>query len=71
MATKLLSCIVNNPQKSFKDLRANKNNSYIKDIAPVPSTSGLAVANFLYYCKYSAPKHQLALVVLSGTPFLF
>ena len=31
----------------------------------------LTVANFLFYCKYSAPKPQLAVAVLNATPFCF
>jgi hypothetical protein len=41
------------------------------NFTPVPSTPGLAVANFLFYYKYSSPKPQLAVAVLDATPFCF
>ena len=63
MAIKITSCIVNNPQKTFILLTSKK-------FTPVPSTPGLAVANFLFYYKYSFPKPQLAVAVLDATPFV-
>ena len=66
MAIKITSCIINNTPKKKKNYT-----SYIKNFTPVPSTPGLAVANFLFYYKYSSPKPQLAVAVLDATPFCF
>ena len=63
MAIKITSCIINNPQKTFILLTS-------KIFTPVPSTPGLAVANFLFYYKYSSPRPQLAVAVLDATPFV-
>jgi hypothetical protein len=73
MAIKNTIIIINNHQKTLKELckikkKKKKNTSYIGKFYSNP-TPGLAVANFLFYYKYSSPKPQLAVAVLDVTPF--
>ena len=71
----ILMLIIKNNSKPFKNLIHNAETMIFWILSEKylygRHVLGLAVANFLFYCEYSALKPQLAVAVLNATPFCF